>query len=372
MNKILEFLSFNIEYNDTSSYKRVILVSSILILTIFVFIFFAIFNAFFLEQYIISILDIGAASLSIFALYHLQKYKNLKLAAKLATLNLMLFFLLLAYVNGNSHFTLIWTIFLPIFAFLTNGKNIGLYFSLIFYSILFTISYTGIEVWNNGQWLIQDWLRLVFASSILTFIMYMNESALEESKKKLMQIRRKEKIYIKKLHNLSIIDQLTGLFNRRYYNDMIPKFMSLAKRKKLYVTFFILDLDYFKNYNDHYGHIKGDEALIKVSHALKNHIQRNDDFVFRLGGEEFAGIILSDNKENTHEWILSTCQIIENLKIDHAQSKASQYLTASIGISTIDYEQNYTMDDLYHFADEALYIAKNEGRNKSSINIQCA
>ena len=76
MNKILEFLSFNIEYNDTSSYKRVILVSSILILTIFVFIFFAIFNAFFLEQYIISILDIGAASLSIFALYHLQNIKT--------------------------------------------------------------------------------------------------------------------------------------------------------------------------------------------------------------------------------------------------------------------------------------------------------
>lgn len=371
MNKLLQFLSFNIQYNDNLAYRRVLLVSSILILTIFIFFFFAALNAFVLNHPIVSILDIAAAFMSIFALYNLKKYKQLHIAAKLATINLMFFFLTFVYVNGSSHFSLIWTIFLPIFSILTNGKKTGLYFSLIFYTLLFTMSFIAIGEWANGEWLLQDWLRLVFASSMLTFIMYMNESALEESDKKLIEIREQERVHIQELHDLSTTDQLTGLFNRRYYNDATPMLISVAKRNNHFITFFILDIDYFKHYNDYYGHVKGDETLIKVSQAIKSHIQRDDDFVFRLGGEEFAGIVISDDKEKTHEWIISTCKVIEDLKIQHNKSEVSEYVTASIGIATICHQKNYDMDNLYHFADEALYIAKDSGRNRSNLNVQC-
>ncbi len=372
MKKILQLLSLNIEFTDNVSSRRVLLISSILLFSILTFIFFALFNALVLNNHIVAILDVIAAGVSIYTIYHLKKYKNLPFAAKLATINLMFFFLTFIYVNGSSHFSLIWTIFLPMFATLTNGKHIGLAFSIVFYALLYTLAYINIDVWSEGNWIVQDWLRLVFSSIILTFVMYMNESALEESDRRLNIIRKRERLHLKELKELSITDQLTGLYNRRHYNNMLPKLISLAKRNNRYVTFFILDIDYFKNYNDHYGHVKGDEALIKVSHAIKNHIQRGDDFVFRLGGEEFAGIIISENKDKTHEWIMSICQIIEDLKIEHEKSTISNYVTASIGISTISHEKEYDMDKLYTFADEALYSAKHEGRNRSEISVMCA
>ena len=372
MDKLRHLLALNIEFDDNTSYRRVILINIILVVTIFVFILFAVINALFLHHHLVALLDLIAAAVSTYAIYNLKKHKNIPLAAKFATFNLMLFFLTFIFVNGDSHFSLIWTIFLPIFATLTNGKRLGLYFSILFYTILFSMAYTHIGVWNHGEWMIQDWLRLVFASSILTFTMYMNEAALEASDKKLSEVRKNEKTYLQELKNKSITDQLTGLYNRRYYNEMIPKLLSLAKRKDHYITFFILDVDYFKNYNDAYGHIKGDETLVKVSHAIRNHIQRGDDFVFRLGGEEFAGIILSDDYEKTHQWISSLCAVIEDLEIEHCDSDISKYVTASIGISTICHEKNYNMDNLYSFADEALYLAKNSGRNRSNLSIQCA
>lgn len=152
------------------------------------------------------------------------------------------------------------------------------------------------------------------------------------------------------LHLLSITDQLTGLYNRRYYDNMILKLSSLAQRQKLSITFFILDIDYFKSYNDFYGHIKG------------------DDFVFRLGGEEFAGIILSIEKEKTQQWISELTKIIEDLKIGHKASKISEFLTVSIGIATIDYPDSNNLDLLYKYADKALYTAKYSGRNTSHVS----
>ncbi|MEA3369987.1 MAG: GGDEF domain-containing protein [Campylobacterota bacterium] len=372
MDKLLCILALNVEYDDNCSYRRILLISIILMATVFVFVLFSFVNAVFLHNYIVASLDAIAALVSIYAIYNLKKYNNVPLAAKLATFNLMFFFLTFIYLNGASHFSLIWTIFLPIFAILTNGKRIGLYFSILFYAVLFTMAYSAIEVWNNGTWLIQDWLRLVVASSMLTFVIYMNESALEASDIKLAEIRENEKAHLKELKSISITDQLTGLYNRRYYNEMLPKLISLAKRKEHYITFFILDIDFFKNYNDHYGHLKGDGTLIKVAHAIRDYIHRGDDFVFRLGGEEFAGVILSDDSNKTHKWISSLCEVIENLKIEHADSNISEYVTASIGVATISHEKNKDMDTLYHFADEALYLAKNGGRNRMNLSDQSA
>ena len=372
MDKILKLLSLNIEFNDNLSYRRVILVSSILFMTVFVFIFFGTTNFLVSNNVPVAAMDYTAALFSVFVIYHLKKYKDVVLSAKLATVNLIFFFITFIFINGSAHFALIWTIFLPVFATLTNGKKLGFYFSLAFYCVLFPLAYLNIGIWENGNWLIQDALRLYFASAILLFTMYMNEEALEESDKELSLIRKSEKKHMQELRDKSITDQLTSLYNRRYYNEMMPKLLNLAKRKKLYITFFILDIDYFKNYNDRYGHIEGDETLIKVANTLKSHIQRDDDFVFRLGGEEFAGIILSDDHEKTHEWIMQICKIIEDLKIEHDDSQVSQFLTASIGIATICHEKTYDMDHLYSFADKALYQAKDEGRNRSKLSLQCA
>ncbi len=371
MNDWSSLFSLNIGFTDTLSYRRVYLISSTSIITTAVFFLFVFINTFLVQQYTIAILDFIAAFIFIANLLYLKKTHCISHAAKIATVNLIFFFLSFIYTNGSNHFALIWTIFLPIFAIFVNGRRVGLYFALTFYLLLFSLAYINIGIWENGSWGKLEFMRLFAASTVLVFVLYMNEKAQEESDKQLASIRKKEKEYMKKLHAKSITDELTQLYNRRYFYDMAPKLAALAKRKNHYITFFILDIDYFKYYNDYYGHLKGDDVLIRVSQAIKNHIQRDDDFVFRLGGEEFAGIIISEDTQKTNEWIKKLCDIIRDMKIEHSESLVSEYITVSIGIATINPEEKYDLEWLYNCADQALYDAKNNGRNRCELNFQC-
>lgn len=364
MDKILNFLT--VERGDDFCNRRFIVIKFALLSTIILFSLFTFIN-FFMHHYAASLIDLISALIAVFTYIYMQKSKNIHLTIRIATLNVVVFFLLFAYISQAAHFSLIWTIFVPIFAIITNGKRVGLYFSLFFYAGLFSLSYHYINVWDSGKWVFTDWMRLVLASSILTACMYIYEALLDKAQQELQRARAKERQKSEELHQQSITDQLTGLYNRRYYDNMILKLSSLAKRQNLYITFFILDIDYFKSYNDYYGHIKGDETLIQVAKVLKQHIQRGDDFVFRLGGEEFAGIILSKEKEKTHQWISELTKIIEDLKIEHKASKISEFLTVSIGIATIS-PQEENIDLLYKYADKALYTAKFSGRNQSRIS----
>ncbi|WP_457749065.1 diguanylate cyclase [Sulfurimonas sp.] len=365
MDKILNFLS--LERGDDFCNKRYIVIKFALLATIILFSLFTFIN-FFINHYWASAIDFISAVVAISTYVYMQKSKNIILSLRIATLNVVVFFLIFSYISQAAHFSLIWTIFVPIFAIITNGKRIGLYFCLFFYAVLFTLSYYYINIWDSGEWLFTDWIRLVLASTVLTACMYIYEALLDKAQKDLQQARAKEMQRSQELHQQSITDQLTGLYNRRYYDNMISKLSTLAKRQNLYITFFILDIDYFKLYNDYYGHVQGDEALIKVANSLKNHVQRGDDFVFRLGGEEFAGIILSQEKEKTHQWITELTTLIQELNIAHAASAISDILTVSIGIATIAPDENNNIDLLYKYADKALYTAKFSGRNQSKIS----
>ena len=359
----------DMEFDDNNAYRRVILVNAILFLTVITFIFFTFYNLF-VQHYIVAALDAAAASVSFFTLIHLRIYKNINRAAKIATVNLALFFLLFVYTNGGDHFGMIWTIFLPIFAILVNGRRVGLYFSFLFYLVIYYMAYNAIDVWADGQWQQTDFLRLFFSSVILTYIMYVNEFALEKSDDKLNEARASEKEHIKQLKKLAVTDELTTLYNRRHFNELAPKLLSIAKRKHLYVTFFIIDIDLFKPYNDNYGHQAGDRALAEVAGVIKHQIQRDDDFVFRLGGDEFAGITLSDDPQTMHEHIKSICKIVEDLKIEHRYSSVSDSITTSIGITTVHPSLDYTIEDLYKDADKNLYIAKGDGKNRCHSTLQ--
>jgi diguanylate cyclase (GGDEF)-like protein len=146
----------------------------------------------------------------------------------------------------------------------------------------------------------------------------------------------------------------------------MPKLLALAKRKRHYITFFILDVDDFKAYNDHYGHIAGDKALIAIADAVIRHIQRDDDFVFRFGGEEFGGVLLSDDPEHSVAHVKQLCPLVEGLKIEHRYSDTADYLTVSVGIITIPPELELTIEQIYIFADRELYKVKNNGKNHCS------
>ncbi len=163
---------------------------------------------------------------------------------------------------------------------------------------------------------------------------------------------------------LSITDELTKLYNRRYFNIKIEEELNRVKRDNLLLSFIILDIDYFKNYNDTYGHLLGDKALKDVSEVLINMTNRSSDFAFRLGGEEFGLILINQDKKSVFEYAQKIRQSIEELHIEHKTSKISNNLTASIGIVTRNGKDIKDSSEIYRLADEALYISKRNGRNQ--------
>jgi len=163
---------------------------------------------------------------------------------------------------------------------------------------------------------------------------------------------------------LALTDPMTKLYNRRYFNEIFPKVIKSAKRKDEFVSFAIMDIDHFKQYNDTYGHQMGDDALTKVAKAMKDSLNRADDYCFRLGGEEFGVVFKVDSKEKAFDFANSIRENIENLKIEHSGNSASPYVTVSMGLICKNSHNIKDADEIYKQGDDLLYKAKESGRNK--------
>ena len=166
---------------------------------------------------------------------------------------------------------------------------------------------------------------------------------------------------------ISITDGLTNIYNRRYFDEIFPKIINSAKRKDELVSFLFMDIDHFKQYNDNYGHQKGDEVLIEVAKCLKDSLHRSSDYAFRLGGEEFAVVYQVETKEKAFEFANMIKNNIENLKIKHEFNSASAYITASMGLICKN-ANDIIIDEIYKQADDLLYEAKRNGRNQIKMN----
>ena len=168
-----------------------------------------------------------------------------------------------------------------------------------------------------------------------------------------------------KLKTASIIDELTGLYNRRYFNEFFNRELHRAKREKKTLTFMMVDVDYFKNYNDNYGHLKGDKVLRDVAQQIKSKMKRAEDFAFRLGGEEFGVIVTSFTKGQVLDYALEIKNAISQLEIEHKfTDNKYEHITVSIGLKHVDFEiEDHNIDEIYAMADKALYQAKSKGRN---------
>lgn len=187
-----------------------------------------------------------------------------------------------------------------------------------------------------------------------------DQTDLEVSTKKLRKAN-------KKLENVSYTDTLTNLHNRRYFNLVYDRELKRARRKNNYITFMMLDIDYFKQYNDTYGHIEGDFALKSVSKVLKEILKRPSDFVFRLGGEEFGVLLVDTDESNSAKLARDICDGIRERKLIHENSKASDYVTISIGVVCCIADDALDDEVLISRADEMLYEAKESGRDRYVI-----
>ena len=159
-------------------------------------------------------------------------------------------------------------------------------------------------------------------------------------------------------------DPLTGIYNRRYLEDSLKRIANSLKRSGDVLSVMMVDIDYFKLYNDTYGHNEGDVCLKKVAETMENTLLRPDDIVARYGGEEFTVILPYTDEKGSRFIADKMLQNIRKLKIPHERSEVSKYVTISIGLTTINAEMSQNGEDYLKRADTALYRAKSNGRNQ--------
>ena len=166
------------------------------------------------------------------------------------------------------------------------------------------------------------------------------------------------------LENLSHLDGLTGIANRRRLDEFLVKEWNRAIRKAKPICFILLDIDYFKAFNDNYGHIEGDECLRGVVNALASCIRRPGDILARYGGEEFAVVLPDTDLEGAVQVAEAMRQEVSDQAILHEYSEIANVVTISIGVACVIPNANDRPAKLIQFADQLLYQAKKAGRNQ--------
>jgi diguanylate cyclase (GGDEF)-like protein len=170
----------------------------------------------------------------------------------------------------------------------------------------------------------------------------------------------------RKLYELTILDEMTGVANHRRFKEVLDAEWKRAVRQASSISLALIDIDYFKNYNDTYGHQAGDECLRQVAAIMRETVNRPTDLVARYGGEEFAVILTDTNEEGAALVAEAIRKGVEALRITHADSNVSEYVTVSVGVATMVPHAELLAKVLINGADQSLYDAKHRGRNQTS------
>ncbi|MDH5719287.1 MAG: diguanylate cyclase [Spirochaetia bacterium] len=188
--------------------------------------------------------------------------------------------------------------------------------------------------------------------------MALYKHSIEKQNKELMN--EANSVLIKNLQT----DSLTGIANRRKFDLRIKTEWENSILTKSYISIFLIDVDYFKRYNDTYGHISGDDCLVLIAKTIESCVSRKRDLAARYGGEEFSVILPETDNKRAIILAERIRKEVENLRINHRKSDASIYVTISIGICSIRPTSSSKYKNFFKKADEALYLAKKDGRNR--------
>jgi len=190
---------------------------------------------------------------------------------------------------------------------------------------------------------------------------------LRETKSKLETANASLKFKNNQLKELAMIDGLTHIPNRRFFDQTYEKSYKEVLRDDKTLAILMIDVDYFKRYNDNYGHAKGDACLIAIAKVLKKSLKRPSDVFARYGGEEFVVLLENIDYEGAKQVSMSLVNAVEGLKISHEYSSAADHVTISIGMAFKEAGEDITKESLLKKADDALYQAKESGRNRVSV-----
>jgi two-component system chemotaxis family response regulator WspR len=183
--------------------------------------------------------------------------------------------------------------------------------------------------------------------------------ALRASEQKLIETNRE-------LERLTNVDGLTGLSNRRYFNEYMDAEWKRALRSRSPLSVLMIDVDHFKLYNDTYGHLGGDDVLKRVAEAIRGCFKRSTDLAARYGGEEFAVILPARPEEDLQVLAEGVCRAVVTLGIPHAASSVGNFVTVSVGGATTVPGRSDSYFALVDHADKALYASKKAGRNRAT------
>jgi diguanylate cyclase (GGDEF)-like protein len=258
--------------------------------------------------------------------------------------------------GGNEGFAILWVLlFLPASMLLTEfiyGISIGIFFE-VFFIVLFWTPLNNIVCTYYSQTFMLRFPMLYTSFFMISFF----------TKYFITKQEMAEHNYLQTIERLSMIDTLTNIPNRRYFDDRLRQEWNRAIRNKETISVLIIDVDNFKSYNDTYGHLQGDTALQTIANVFAKALKRSVDFVARWGGEEFIVLLPNTKGSNAFEVAEKIRQQVAGTQIPLADGQAT-HLTISTGINSQTPLLNSTIDDFIRCADEALYAAKQDGRNK--------
>ncbi len=259
--------------------------------------------------------------------------------------------------SKSAFFIFLFTTISPqIVVLLIQGEQ--LHFMISIYMVVGCIIISNAFLWNYNRLL--RGIELRFEKDNLMDDLNQTKEHLERSNENLKRLQYQ-------LKNESLTDELTGIANRRHFNNHLEKEWRRAQRNQTSIACCMIDIDYFKKYNDLYGHQQGDKCLISIAQKIRSFMRRPADMTARYGGEEFVVLLPETPLEAATELADNICKSIESLKISH-EGSSYKIVTISIGLAIYLPQRDTGSDVLLKLADKALYEAKGQGRNRVVVN----
>ncbi len=344
------FSKISIKQSD-KNYRRLIAARFAILFAYSVISFFALYNFFDGNQKLF-IFD-ASALFFVLAASFIYRKKSIYFIAQSLLVIMLVAMLLLVYINKGQDGTLFWSFIVVYFIMTLFGHKKGAIISIALFSLLVLI--TTQEIDNSISY--QGFARYLIAIFVMITVAFSYEYSINKTINKLDDANIA-------LEKMTRVDGLTTLYNRRYFNELFPIKINDSSRNENLLVFAMIDVDFFKSYNDAYGHQAGDDVLKLISVEFKKVMKRANDYAFRLGGEEFGLLFEVKERQQAINIVENILERVENLKIIHSHSAVSQYITVSIGLYIAQEKEQSQDDSRYKLCDNALYKAKNTGRNK--------